>query len=77
MLITHDESAFYCNEGLKPFWMENGKKKLLPMSRGTSIMIPGLMWPYHGFISACIRGDTYKSYKAFEARKGREGVLCH
>ena len=30
VLVTHDESTFYCNKGLKLFWMENGKKKLLP-----------------------------------------------
>jgi len=30
--IVHDESTFYCNEGRKIFWMENGKKKLLPKS---------------------------------------------
>ena len=68
-----NESTFYCNEGLKLFWMENGKKKLLPKSRGTSIMISGFMCPCHGFMSACIRGETHKSYKTFEAGKGREG----
>ena len=53
--------------------MENGKKKLLPISRGTSIMISGFMCQCHGFMSACIRGETHKSYKTFEAGKGREG----
>ena len=26
VLITHDESTFYSNEGAITFWMENGKK---------------------------------------------------
>lgn len=43
VLITHDESTFYCNEGKKMFWMENKKKKLLPKSRGSSVMISGFM----------------------------------
>ena len=34
VIVTHDESTYYCNEGLRIFWMENGKKKLLPKSRG-------------------------------------------
>ena len=28
VLITHDESTFYCNEGRRLFWLENGKMKL-------------------------------------------------
>lgn len=32
VLITHDESTFYCNEGRRFFWLENEKKKLLPKS---------------------------------------------
>jgi hypothetical protein len=26
VMITHDESTFYCNEGMRLFWKENGKK---------------------------------------------------
>ena len=30
VLITHDESTFYCNEGKPLMWIKNGKNKLLP-----------------------------------------------
>ena len=36
-------------------------------------MISGFMCPCHGFMSAFIRGETHKSYKTFEAGKGRKG----
>ena len=39
VLITHDESTVYCNEGRRFFRLENGKKKLLPKSKGTSLMV--------------------------------------
>jgi hypothetical protein len=73
VLITHDESTFYCNEGKKLFWMENGKKKLLPKSKGTSIMISGFICPCHGFMSAEIDGTTLKSFLMFQAGTQREG----
>ena len=41
--------------------MENGEKKLLPKSKGQSIMISGFMCACHGFMSAEIDGITYKS----------------
>ena len=69
VLITHDESTFYCNEGKPLMWMENGKNKLLPKSKGTSIMVSGFGCECHGFFS---RGDL-KSYTFFEASVAREG----
>jgi hypothetical protein len=47
VLITHDESTFYSNEGIRIFWMENGKKKLLPKSKGTSLMVSGFICQCH------------------------------
>ena len=38
VLITHDESTFYCYEGQRIYWLENSKNKILPKSRGQSIM---------------------------------------
>ena len=73
VLITHDESTFYCHEGLKNFWLENGKKKILPKSKGLSIMVSGFLCACHGFMSAVIDGVLLKSYKLFEASKAREG----
>ena len=61
------ESTFYCNEGVHIFWMENGKKKLLPKSKGQSIMISGFMCACHGLMSAEIDGITYKSHQYFDA----------
>jgi hypothetical protein len=69
VLITHDESTFYCNEGRRFFWLENGKKKLLPKSKGTSLMVSGFCCQCHGFMSL----PTGKSYQLFKAGTGREG----
>jgi transposase len=69
VFITHDESTFYCNEGKRLIWMENGKKKILPKSKGTSIMISGFVCKCHGFM---INGNQ-KSYKLFEAGNNRDG----
>jgi hypothetical protein len=38
---SYDESTFYCCEGRPMMWMENGKSKLLPKTRETSIMVSG------------------------------------
>ncbi len=73
VVVTHDESTFYANDGKKFFWMENGKKKLLPKSAGSSIMISGFMCACHGFMSGTV-GDTFKrTYQVFLAGKGRQG----
>lgn len=70
VLVTHDESTFYCNEGRRYFWLENGKKKLLPKSKGSSIMILGFCCHCHGFVSL---PDGSKSYQLFIAGTSREG----
>lgn len=70
VLVTHDESTFYCNEGRRFFWLENGKKKLLPKSKGTSIMISGFCCHCHGFMSL---PDGSKTYQLFKAGISREG----
>ena len=69
VLITHDESTFYCCEGKPMLWMENGKSKLLPKSKGTSIMVSGFVCPCHGMFS----DNTHQSFQLFEAGKNREG----
>lgn len=73
VFITHDESTFYCNEGRRMFWMENKKNKLLPKSKGRSIMISGFICPCHGFMSAPINGIVINSFRAFYARTNRQG----
>ena len=69
VLITHDESTFYCCEGKSLMWMENGKNKLLPKTKGTSLMASGFCCDCHGFFS---EGER-KSYTTFEAGKNRSG----
>ena len=39
VLITHDETTFYCNDGSKMVWMENGKHRLLPKSKGFAMSL--------------------------------------
>jgi hypothetical protein len=69
VLITHDESTFYCNEGKKFFWLENGKRKILPKSKGQSLMISGFVCNCHGFMS----NGTKHSYILFRAGIARDG----
>jgi hypothetical protein len=71
VLITHDESTFYCNEGKRMFWMESKKKKILPKSKGQSLMISGFVCQCHGFM----KSGTKKSYKVFLAGTNREGKM--
>jgi hypothetical protein len=73
--VTHDESTFYANDGKSFFWMENGKKKILPKSKGQSIMISGFMCPCHGFSSGQVggEGEVINTYTVFYAGKAREG----
>jgi hypothetical protein len=73
VLITHDESIVYSNDGMRKFWLENGKKKLLPKSFGTSIMISGFVCECHGFMMKEYDGKMCKSYVLFEAGTHREG----
>ena len=73
VMITHDESTFYANQGKKMFWMENGKKKLLPKSDGQSIMVSGFQCFCHGFMSTEIEGNILRSYQIFYAGSNRDG----
>ena len=49
--------------------MENGKKKILLKSKGTSIMISGLVCKCHGFMIS----NNKKSYSFFETGANRDG----
>jgi hypothetical protein len=51
VLITHDESTFYCCAGKPIMRMENGKNRLLPKTSETSIMVTGFVCDRHGFFS--------------------------
>ena len=68
VLTTHDESTFYCFEDKPLMWMENGKNKLLPKTKGTSLMVSGFCFDCHGFFGEGKR----KSYTTFEINLERK-----
>lgn len=69
VLITHDETTCYCCEGKRLMWMENGKKKILPKTNGTSILISGFTCKCHGFMSL----NGLRSFQLYEAGIKRKG----
>jgi len=71
--ITHDESTFYSNETRRIVWMENGKQKLLPKGKGSSLMVSGFICDCHGFMRERIGTTDVKSYEFFEAGIHRQG----
>ena len=73
VIITHDESTTYANEGRAVFYMEGGKKKCLPKGRGLSLMISGFVCQCHGFMEF----EGLKSYQLFEFGKNRDGAWCN
>ena len=70
VIITHDESTTYANEGRAVFYMEGGKKKCLPKGKGLSLMISGFACQCHGFMEF----NGQKSYELFEFGKNRDGA---
>ncbi len=71
VLITHDESTFYANDGNKIIWMEGGKKKMRPKSVGSSVMLSGFVCDCHGFM--CDDVNRQQSYVQFKAGSNRDG----
>jgi hypothetical protein len=69
VFIVHDESTFYCCEGQQMMWMEDGKSKILPKTKGTSIMVSGFICACHGFMSS----GNQRSFALFEAGVARDG----
>ena len=70
VIITHEESTTYANEGRAVFYMEGGKKKCLPKGKGLSLMISGFACQCHGFMEF----NGQKSYELFEFGKNRDGA---
>ena len=68
VIITHDETTCYCCEGKAVMWMENGKNKLLPKTKGTSIMIRGFACQCHGFFQKSMEGVTQQSGRCGQGR---------
>ena len=73
VMLTQDEMTIYCGEGNKHFYMENGKKKLLPKTKGQSMMVAGVVCPCHGFMKGEVDGVLVQSYRIFYAGTNREG----
>ncbi len=71
VIITHDETTLYTNEGRSIIWMENKKRFIKPKSQGASVMISGFVCSCNGFM----KDDelNLKSYKTFLAGSHREG----
>ncbi len=69
VLITHDESSFFANDGAPMIWMEGRKRHLKPKTNGLSLMISGFMCPCHGFMEH----NGVKSYLEFAPGKNRDG----
>ena len=71
VIITHDETTLYANEGHSIIWMENKKRFIKPKSQSASVMISGFVCSCHGFM----KDDelNLKSCKIFLAGSHREG----
>ena len=63
VLVCQDESTMYENEGRGEFFMEQGKRKILPKTKGRSIMVSGFTCPCHGFMSGTVDGEEVRSYR--------------
>lgn len=48
VLVTHDESTFYANDGVARAWLSEGETMLQKKSMGGSIMVSEFMCPCHG-----------------------------
>jgi len=48
VIITHDESHFYANEGQKKLWIQDGEDILRPKYQGRSIMVSDFLCACHG-----------------------------
>lgn len=51
ILITHDYSTFYANDGKLYFWKPEGQEWLRPKSRGKGIMISNFLTAVTGRLS--------------------------
>ncbi|KAI7900629.1 uncharacterized protein BX663DRAFT_562974 [Cokeromyces recurvatus] len=75
VLVTHDESTFYSNDGKLIRWCEQNETTILLKGSGGSIMVSEFMCPCHGTMRGKINGKEKTSRKLFFAgsSKGKEG----
>jgi hypothetical protein len=69
VLVTHDESTFYANDGKNDLWMLEGENHIRKKGPGSSIMVSEFQCPCHGTMK--IEGWTSRTL--FKAGDGREG----
>lgn len=48
ILVAHDESLFYANDGRRVVWMHDEESRLIPKGEGRSIMVSEFICPCHG-----------------------------
>lgn len=65
VLVTHDESIFYANDGKKSSWTFEGESRILPKGQGRSIMISEFMCPCHGTMRGTVNGKEEVSRVVF------------
>jgi hypothetical protein len=69
VLVTHDESTFYTNDGKEDMWLKDGENMIRKKGAGMSIMVSEFQCPCHG----TMRMMSWTSRKLFKAGLGREG----
>ena len=73
VLVTHDESTFYANDGKQTIWFGEGESILRNKTPGQSIMVSEFQCACHG----TMRVGTRISRDYFYAGAGREGYWTH
>ncbi len=71
--LYHDESILNSNDDGNKFWNHEDVQVLHSKSRGSSIMISGVICACHGVMCAVINGVEEKSYVIIKPGKGRDG----
>jgi hypothetical protein len=73
IMVTHDESVFYANDGRNKGWFEKGEVQMRGKGPGLSIMVSEFQCACHG----TMRYGDMVSRKLFEAGANRQGYWTH
>jgi hypothetical protein len=74
VMVTHDESTFYANDGMNKIWLLNNMESqpLIPKGQGQSVMVSEFQCACHGTMKS--PSDPNKTSRVlFEAGVNREG----
>jgi hypothetical protein len=69
VMVTHDESTFYANDGKQTVWLLDHEHPILKKGQGLSIMVSEFQCPCHG----TMRSDGKISRVLFHAGANRDG----